>query len=143
MVDVRLEVSVIPVFDVERAKQFYLGLGWRFDSDDAPDEGVRIVQFTPPGSACSVTFGRGITAADPGSFQGALVVSDIEAAHKEFTRLGANPGPIFHGPAFPKKGRLSGPHPERASYASLFPFSDPDGNEWLVQEITTRLPGRD
>jgi hypothetical protein len=143
MVDMHVEVHIIPVFDVERSKQFYQHLGWRLDADDAPADGVRIVQFTPPGSACSISFGRGITAADPGVFQGALVVSDIVAVRDELTSRGIDAGEIFHGPAFPVAGRLNGPHPERASYASFFSLSDPDGNEWLVQEITTRLPGRD
>jgi catechol 2,3-dioxygenase-like lactoylglutathione lyase family enzyme len=143
MVDMRLEVKIIPVFDVERSKEFYQRLGWRLDEDVAPADGVRIVQFTPPGSACSVNFGRGITAADLGSVQGGLVVSDIEAARDELISRGIDASEIFHGAPFPEKGRLSGPHPERASYASFFSFSDPDGNEWLVQEITTRLPGRD
>jgi catechol 2,3-dioxygenase-like lactoylglutathione lyase family enzyme len=143
MADMRLEVSIIPVTDVERAKQFYLGLGWRLDADDAPADGVRIVQFTPPGSGCSVNFGRGVTGADPGFFQGGLVVSDIVAAREELIGRGVDAGPIFHGAPFPKNARALGVHPDRASYASFFPFSDPDGNEWLVQEITTRIPGRD
>jgi catechol 2,3-dioxygenase-like lactoylglutathione lyase family enzyme len=143
MVDIRLEVSAIAVFDVERSKRFYQGLGWRLDADDAPADGVRIVQFTPPGSDCSVTFGRGITVADPGAFQGALAVSDVVAAREELIGRGVDAGPIFHGAPFPKKARVLGLHPERASYASFFPFRDPDGNEWLVQEITTRLPGRE
>lgn len=143
MSDLRLEVLVIPVFDIERSKAFYQGLGWRLDDDVTPGEGVRIVQFTPPGSAASVTFGRGLTSAQPGTLAGCLVVTDIVAAHKDLLHRGVEAGDIFHGPAFPKSGRQPGPHPERASYASVFSFSDPDGNEWLVQEITQRAPGRD
>jgi hypothetical protein len=109
----------------------------------ASADGGRLIQFTPPGSACSITFGRGITAAAPGSVQGGLVVADIEAARKELISRGVNASEVFHGAPFPKAGRLPGPHPERASYGSFVSFDDPDGNEWLVQEITTRLPGRD
>ena len=143
MVDMHLEVNIVPVSDAERAKQFYQRLGWRLDDDVAPADGVRLIQFTPPGSACSITFGSGITAAAPGSVQGGLVVSDIEKARDELVSHGIDPSEIFHGAPFPKAGRLSGLHPERASYGSFVSFSDPDGNEWLVQEITTRAPGRD
>jgi catechol 2,3-dioxygenase-like lactoylglutathione lyase family enzyme len=142
MVDMRLEVDIIPVSDVERAKQFYQRLGWRFDADVAPANDVRIVQFTPPGSGCSVTFGKGITAAAPGSAEGGLVVSDIEAAHKELTGRGVDTSEIWHGPPFPREARLRGPDPQRTSYGSFFSFNDPDGNTWIVQEVTTRLPGR-
>jgi catechol 2,3-dioxygenase-like lactoylglutathione lyase family enzyme len=142
MVDMHLEVDVIPVSDVERSKQFYEGLGWRFDDDSAPTNDVRIVQFTPPGSGCSVTFGKGITAAPPGSAEGALIVSDIEAAHDELVVRGINASEVWHGASFPPEARLSGPDPARTSYGSFFSFSDPDGNAWLVQEVTTRLPGR-
>ncbi|MFI7004539.1 VOC family protein [Nocardia sp. NPDC050175] len=143
MVDMHLEVNIIPVSDAERSKQFYQRLGWRLDDDVAPADGVRLIQFTPPGSACSVTFGAGITTTAPGSVQGGLIVSDIEAARAELVRRGVEPTEIFHGAPFPKEARLSGPDPERASYGSFVSFNDPDANEWLVQEITTRLPGRD
>jgi catechol 2,3-dioxygenase-like lactoylglutathione lyase family enzyme len=143
MVDMHLEVNIIPVSDAERSKQFYQRLGWRLDDDVAPTDGVRLIQFTPPGSACSITFGRGITAASPGSVQGGLVVSDIEVARGELTNHGIDAGEIFHGAPFPREGRLRGPHPERQTYGSFVSFSDPDDNEWLVQEVTTRLPGRD
>ena len=142
-VDMKLEVDVIPVSDVERSKLFYRRLGWRLDFDDAaPSNGVRIVQFTPPGSACSVTFGKGITAAAPGSAAGGLVVSDIETAHDEIVGRGIDASEVWHGPPFPPEARLSGPDPKRTSYGSFFSFNDPDGNAWLVQEVTTRHPGR-
>jgi catechol 2,3-dioxygenase-like lactoylglutathione lyase family enzyme len=141
-VDMKLEVDVIPVLDVERSKQFYGRLGWRLDEDVAPPTDVRIVQFTPPGSACSVTFGKGITAAAPGSAAGGLIVSDIEAAHDELVRRGIDASEMWHGAPFPPEARLSGPDPKRTSYGSFFSFKDPDGNTWLVQEVTTRLPGR-
>jgi predicted enzyme related to lactoylglutathione lyase len=140
--DMKLEVHIIPVSDVERAKQFYQLLGWRFDADLAPIDGLRIVQFTPPGSGCSVTFGKGLTAAAPGSAEGMLVVSDIEAAHDELVGRGIDATAVWHGPPFPPKARLSGPDPKRTSYGSFFSFNDPDENTWLVQEVTTRLPGR-
>jgi catechol 2,3-dioxygenase-like lactoylglutathione lyase family enzyme len=142
MVEMNLEVSVIAVSDIDRSKRFYENLGWRFDDDSSPAEDVRIVQFTPPGSGCSVTFGQGITAAAPGTFQGALVVSDIEAAHKDILSRGVSPSKVWHGAAFPVEARQHGPHPDRASYASFFSFDDPDTNMWIVQEVTTRLPGR-
>jgi catechol 2,3-dioxygenase-like lactoylglutathione lyase family enzyme len=138
----KLEVDIIPVSDVERSKLFYGGLGWRFDADIAPGDAVRIVQFTPPGSGCSVTFGTGITFAAPGSSEGTLVVSDIEAAHEEVTARGVEVSEIWHGPPFPPEARLSGRDPEGASYASFFSFTDPDQNTWIVQEVGTRLPGR-
>ncbi len=141
-VDMKLEVHVIPVSDVERSKQFYERLGWRFDADLAPTKGVRIVQFTPPGSGCSVTFGMGITTGSPGSAEGTLVVSDIEGAHDELVGRGIDASEVWHGPPFPREARLSGPDPERASYGSFFSFNDPDDNTWIVQEVTTRLPGR-
>src|SRR5215469_13466269 len=141
-VDMKLEVDVIAVSDAERSKQFYRRLGWRLDADDAPAKGVRIIQFTPPGSACSVTFGQGITPAKPGSAEGALVVSDIEAAHAELIGRGIDASEMWHGAAFPLEARLSGPDPKHTSYGSFFSFADPDGNAWLVQEVTTRLPGR-
>jgi catechol 2,3-dioxygenase-like lactoylglutathione lyase family enzyme len=139
-VDMKLEVDVIPVSDVERSKQFYKSLGWRLDTDDTVGNDVRIVQFTPPGSACSVTFGKGITAAAPGSAEGGLIVSDIEAAHQELVRRGIKATEMWHGPPFPAQARLSGPDPKRTSYGSFFSFNDPDGNTWLVQEVTTRRP---
>jgi catechol 2,3-dioxygenase-like lactoylglutathione lyase family enzyme len=142
MVDMHLEVSVIPVSDVERAKKFYERLGWRLDDDVAPGNDVRIVQFTPPGSACSVTFGTGITPAAPGSAEGGLTVTDIQAAHDDVLSHGIDASDMWHGAPFPPEARLSGPDPERTSYGSFFSFSDPDGNTWLVQEVTTRLPGR-
>jgi catechol 2,3-dioxygenase-like lactoylglutathione lyase family enzyme len=142
MVDMHLEVSVIPVSDVERAKKFYERLGWRLDDDVAPGNDVRIVQFTPPGSACSVTFGTGITPAAPGSAEGGLTVTDIQAAHDDVLGRGVDASEMWHGAPFPPEARLSGPDPERTSYGSFFSFSDPDGNTWLVQEVTTRLPGR-
>ena len=141
-VAMNLEVDVIPVSDVERSKQFYQRLGWRLDADDAPAKNVRIVQFTPPGSGCSVTFGNGLTAAAPGSAAAALIVSDIEAAHDELIRRGIDASEMWHGAPFPPEARLPGPDPKRTSYGSFFSFNDPDGNTWLVQEVTRRLPGR-
>jgi catechol 2,3-dioxygenase-like lactoylglutathione lyase family enzyme len=137
-----LEVDVIPVSDVERSKQFYQLLGWRLDADDAPAKNIRIVQFTPPGSGCSVSFGKGITAAAPGSAVAALVVSDIKAAHAELVRRGIAVSEMWHGAPFPLEARLPGPDPKRTSYGSYCAFQDPDGNAWLVQEVTTRHPGR-
>jgi catechol 2,3-dioxygenase-like lactoylglutathione lyase family enzyme len=141
-VDVHLEVEIIPVSDVDRAKAFYERLGWRLDDDVAPLDGLRIVQFTPPGSAASITFGTGLTPAAPGSAGGGLIVSDIEAAHKELAGRRVETSEIWHGPPFPPEARQPGPDPDRASYGSFFSFGDPDGNTWLVQEVTTRLPGR-
>jgi catechol 2,3-dioxygenase-like lactoylglutathione lyase family enzyme len=141
-VDMKLEVQIIPVSDVDRAKEFYERLGFRLDADDAPMEGLRIVQFTPPGSGTSVTFGLGLTTAAPGSAEGGLIVSDIEAAHHQLTGRGIDVSDIWHGPPFPVQARQPGPDPQRTSYGSFFYFTDPDGNAWLVQEVTTRLPGR-
>jgi catechol 2,3-dioxygenase-like lactoylglutathione lyase family enzyme len=141
-VDVHLEVEIVPVSDVDRAKAFYQRLGWRLDDDVAPMDGLRIVQFTPPGSAASITFGTGLTPAAPGSAGGGLIVSDIEAAHAELTGRRVEVTEIWHGPPFPPEARQPGPDPDRTSYGSFFAFSDPDGNTWLVQEVTTRLPGR-
>jgi catechol 2,3-dioxygenase-like lactoylglutathione lyase family enzyme len=141
-VTMNLEVHVIPVSAVERSKEFYQRLGWRLDDDVAPTNDVRIVQFTPPGSGCSVTFGKGITAAAPGSAVGALIVADIKAAHEEFARRGIAASEMWHGAPFPAAARLPGPDPKHTSYGSFFAFNDPDGNAWLVQEVTTRLPGR-
>jgi catechol 2,3-dioxygenase-like lactoylglutathione lyase family enzyme len=140
--DINLEVLTIPVSDVDRAKQFYEGLGWRFDDDASPFDGLRIVQFTPPGSGTSVNFGTGLTAAAPGSAVAGLVVSDIEAAHGELVGRGIDVSDVWHGPPFPPEARQPGVDPERTSYGSFFSFDDPDGNLWLVQEVTTRLPGR-
>jgi catechol 2,3-dioxygenase-like lactoylglutathione lyase family enzyme len=141
-VDMHLEVDIIPVSDVDRAKEFYRRLGWRLDDDVAPLDGLRIVQFTAPGSATSITFGTGLTTAAPGSAEGGLTVSDIEAAHDELTGRGIDTSQIWHGPPFPVEARQPGTDPERTSYGSFCSFSDPDGNTWLVQEVTTRLPGR-
>ncbi|HTZ93704.1 MAG TPA: VOC family protein [Streptosporangiaceae bacterium] len=140
MVDMQLEVHVIPVSDVERSKQFYDGLGWRLDHDKAPADNVRLVQYTPPGSGCSVTFGEGITTAAPGSAEGTLTVSDIKSAHDDVVGRGVHASELWHGVAFPREARLSGPDPARTSYGSFFSFDDPDGNAWIVQEVTTRLP---
>jgi len=149
-VDMKLEAVVIPVSDIDRAKEFYGKLGWRLDADFAFDNGFRIVQFTPPGSGCSVQFGTKMTAAAPGSAQGLyLIVSEIEAARAELAARGADVSPVFHagtpGAQFQRdstSGRVSGPAPDRASYRSFATFSDPDGNGWLLQEIKARLPGR-
>ena len=141
-VDLKLEAVVIPVSDVERAKRFYAGLGWRQDADFAFETGFRILQFTPPGSGASVTFGQGLTTALPGSAEGGLTVSDIEAARDELVGRAIEVSDIWHGPPFPVEARQPGPDPERTSYGSFFSFTDPDSNTWLVQEVTTRLPGR-
>ena len=140
MVDMHLEVQIIPVSDVDRAKQFYQRLGWRLDADDAPLPGLRIVQFTPTGSGASVTFGTGLTTAAPGSAEGGLIVSDIEAAHADLAGRGIDASAIWHGPPFPREARQPGPDPDRTSYGSFCSFTDPDGNTWLVQEVTTRRP---
>jgi catechol 2,3-dioxygenase-like lactoylglutathione lyase family enzyme len=141
-VDMKLEVQVISVSDVDRSKEFYERLGWRLDDDVAPMDGLRIVQFTPPGSGTSVDFGQGITTGAPGSAEGTLIVSDIEAAHDELVSRRIAVSDIWHGPPFPVEARQPGPDPDRASYGSFVYFTDPDGNTWLVQEVTTRLPGR-
>ena len=149
-VDMKLEAVVIPVADVDRAKEFYGNLGWRLDADFPFDNGFRIVQFTPHGSGCSVQFGTKITAATSGSAHGLyLIVSDIEAARDELIACGANVSEVFHsgtpGAQFQPdgaSGRVGGLAPDRASYGSFATFSDPDGNGWLLQEVTTRLPGR-
>jgi catechol 2,3-dioxygenase-like lactoylglutathione lyase family enzyme len=141
-VDMKLEVVVIPVSDVDRAKRFYGNLEWRLDADFAVGDDFRIVQFTPPGSPCSIHFGRGVTSAVPGSARGLyLVVSDIEAARAELVGRGVDVTEVFHraGPGEPPQ---SGPDPNRQSYGSFATFSDPDGNGWLLQEVRTRLPGR-
>ena len=149
-VDLKLEAVVIPVSDVDRAKKFYANLGWRLDADFPFDNGFRIVQFTPPGSGCSVQFGTNTTSATPGSARGLyLIVSDIEAARNELVAHGAKVSEVFHagtpGAQFQPdgtSGRVAGPAPDHASYSSFVTFTDPDGNGWLLQEITTRLPGR-
>ena len=139
--DMKLEVVVIPVSNVDRAKGFYGGLGWRLDADFVISESFRIIQFTPPGSWCSIQFGNGLTAAAPGAAQGLfLVVSDIEAARTDLIARGAKVGEVFHRAG--NGARVSGPDPQRQSYASRASFSDPDGNGWLLQEVTARLPGR-
>jgi catechol 2,3-dioxygenase-like lactoylglutathione lyase family enzyme len=148
-VDMKFEVIVIPVADVDRSKAFYTKLGWRLDADFPFDDGFRVVQFTPPGSGCSVQFGTKITTAAPGSAQGLyLIVSDVEAARKELVARGVEVSEVFHtskpGAQFrpDSNGRVSGPDPSHRSYSSYATFNDPDGNTWLFQEITTRLPGR-
>jgi len=149
-IDTKLEVVVIPVADVERAKEFYVKLGWRLDADFRYDNGFRVVQLTPPGSAASIQFGTKITQAAPGSAQNLyLVVSDITAARGQLAARGADVSEVFHpgepGAAFQADGagaRIPGASPDHASYSSFATFSDPDGNRWLLQEVTTRLPGR-
>src|SRR5215208_562030 len=152
-VDMKLEVVVIPVSDVDRAKEFYGRLGWRLDADFAAGDDWRAIQFTPPGSGCSVIFGKNVTAAAPGCAQGLyLIVSDIEAARDELLGRGVEISEVFHDaggvyvgtdePYLFGRLRVSGPDPEHRSYRSVASFSDPDGNGWLLQEVTTRLPGR-
>jgi len=152
-VDMKFEIVVIPVSDVDRAKEFYGSLGWRLDADFAHGDDWRVIQFTPPGSGCSIIFGKNVTAAAPGSVQGLyLIVSDIEAARKELLGRGVKISEVFHdadgvyaGPDEPYlfgRRRVGGPDPEHRSYRSYASFSDPDGNGWLFQEVTTRLPGR-
>ena len=137
-----LEVVVIPVADIDRSKQFYESLDWRLDADIVVGEDFRVVQFTPPGSGCSVSFGKGVTAAAPGSATLELVVSDIVAARDEIAGRGIDVSEVFHGSPFNPAGRISGPDPKRTSYLSYAVFEDPDGNVLLLQEITVRLPGR-
>lgn len=147
--DLKLEAVVIPVSDADRAKDFYSRLGWRLDADFGFDNGFRVVQLTPPGSGCSVQFGTKITSAPPGSARGLyLVVSDIQAARDQLAALGADISEVF-SPGAPgaqfsddATDRVTGPAPDHASYSSFATFADPDGNTWLLQEITTRLPGR-
>ena len=141
-IDMKLEVAVIPVSDVERSKRFYGDLGWRLDADFVVGDEFRVVQFTPPGSPCSIHFGTGVTSAAPGSAPGLyLVVSDIQSARAELLNRGVDVSDAFHrdGPGKPPR---SGLDPARRSYFSYATFSDPDGNEWLLQEVTTRFPGR-
>ncbi len=138
-INMNLEVVIIPVSDVDRAKSFYEKIGWRLDADRSIGADFRLVQFTPPGSCCSVHFGKNLTSATPGSARAFLVVHDIEAARKQLVAAGAEVGEFFHnGP----EGQGNGLHPERLSYRSRAWFSDPDGNSWQLQEVTTRLPGR-
>jgi len=148
--DLKLEAVVIPVADADRSKAFYAGLGWRLDADFSFDNGFRVVQFTPPGSPCSVQFGTHITGAPPGSAHGLyLIVSDIEAVRDELVGRGATVGEVFHsgapGAQLDPEGtgdRVKGPDPDHKSYSSFATFEDPDGNSWLLQEVTDRLPGR-
>jgi len=138
--DMKLEVVVIPVSDVDRARRFYGGLGWRLDADFAAGDAFRVVQFTPPGSQASIHFGKGVTSAAPGSAQNLyLVVSNIEAARAELLGRGVDVSELLHRT---REGFVGGPDPERRTYNSFASFSDPDGNKWLLQEITARLPGR-
>lgn len=148
--DMKLEVVIIPVTDVDRAKDFYTKLKWRLDADFAFDNGFRVVQFTPPGSGCSVQFGTKLTTAEPGSVRDFyLAVSDILAVRSELVARGIEVSEVFH-PTVPgaqfqsegAEGRISGSDPGHTSYRSFATFSDPDGNRWLLQEVTTRLPGR-
>ena len=146
-VDMKLEVVVIPVSDVDRAKELYGSLGWRLDADVAAGDDFRLIQFTPPGSGCSIQFGTGLTSDAPGSAQGLyLIVSDIEAARGKLLARGVEVSGVFHegtrGARFHDAGRVAGPSPDRSSYGSFASFRDPDGNGWLFQEVTTRLPGR-
>jgi catechol 2,3-dioxygenase-like lactoylglutathione lyase family enzyme len=139
MADLKLEVVVLPVADVDRSKEFYEGLGWRLDADIGDGEKFRVVQFTPPGSDCSIHFGVGLTPGEPGSGVVYLIVSDLDEARKELTARGAEVGETFHRDGGEE---VAGPDPEGRSYFSLASFNDPDGNRWLLQEITERLPGR-
>jgi catechol 2,3-dioxygenase-like lactoylglutathione lyase family enzyme len=151
-IDTKFEIVVIPVSDVDRAKKFYANLGWRLDAEFGDGKGFRVLQFTPPGSGCSVIFGKNVTAAAPGSAQGLyLIVSDLEAARKELIGRGVEVSETFHnagvyaGPDEPYlfgRVRVSGPDPEHGSYRSFASFRDPDGNGWLLQEVTKRLEGR-
>jgi catechol 2,3-dioxygenase-like lactoylglutathione lyase family enzyme len=149
-VDLKLEVAVIPVADADRSKEFYSSLGWRLDADFSFDNGFRVVQFTPPGSLCSIQFGTKITAAAPGSAHGLyLIVSDIDAGRAELIDRGAKVSDVFHAGAPGAQlqpddtgDRVIGPDPDHKSYSSFATFEDPDGNSWLLQEVTDRLPGR-
>ena len=151
-IDMKFEIVVIPVSDVDRAKEFYTKLGWRLDAEFGSGDDFRIIQFTPPGSGCSVIFGKNVTAAVPGSAQGLyLIVSDIEATRAELQRRGVEVSEVFHSEGVYAgtdeaylfgRVRVSGPDPEHRSYRSFASFKDPDGNGWLFQELTTRLPGR-
>jgi catechol 2,3-dioxygenase-like lactoylglutathione lyase family enzyme len=151
-IDTKFEIVVIPVSDIDRAKEFYASLGWRLDADYDNGGDFRVIQFTPTGSGCSVIFGRNVTAAAPGSAQGLyLIVSDIAAVREDYLRRGVAISEVFHGdgvysgpdePYLFGRRRVSGPDPEHRSYRSFASFHDPDGNGWVFQEITTRLPGR-
>jgi catechol 2,3-dioxygenase-like lactoylglutathione lyase family enzyme len=152
-IDMKFEIVVIPVSDVDRAKEFYATLGWRLDAEFDDGNGYRVIQFTPPGSGCSVIFGKNVTAAAPGSAQGLyLIVSDVEEARENLLRRGVAVSEVFHGADDTHAGpdepylfgriRVNGPDPQRRSYRSFASFSDPDGNGWLFQELTARLPGR-
>ena len=152
-VDMKFEIVVIPVSDVDRAKEFYTKLGWRLDADFDSGKDFRVIQFTPPGSGCSIIFGKNVTAAAPGSAQGLyLIVSDTETARKELLGRGIDVSEVFHGASGEYAGadepylfgrkRVSGPDSTHGSYRSFASFRDPDGNGWLFQEVTTRLPGR-
>jgi catechol 2,3-dioxygenase-like lactoylglutathione lyase family enzyme len=147
-VDMKLEVVVLPVSDVDRARDFYAGLGWRLDADFPVTDGFRVVQLTPPGSSCSIVFGDGVSAAAPGSLQDLmLVVDDIETAREELVGNGVDVSGLFHDESgvfhhAGANGRVPGPDPEGRSYATFASFSDPDGNNWLLQEIKKRRPGR-
>ncbi len=146
--EMRLEVVVVPVSDVDAAKRFYVSLGWRLDADLAVDDGYRVVQLTPPGSGCSIIFGTGVTSAAPGSAEGLqLTVYDLDAARAELAGRGVDVSEPFHDTTgifhhAGSEGRVAGAAPEHADYGSFAAFSDPDGNGWLLQEIKTRLPGR-
>lgn len=147
VVDMKLEVIVLPVADVDRAKRFYAALGWRLDADFPIRDDLRVVQMTPPGSPCSIIFGKGVTTAEPGAVEGLmLVVDSIEAARADLTEHGADVSGVFHFDAGlhadGTDDRVPGPDPQHRSYSSYLSFRDPDGNAWLLQEITTRLPGR-
>jgi catechol 2,3-dioxygenase-like lactoylglutathione lyase family enzyme len=151
-VDMKFEIVVLPVSDVDRAKDFYAKLGWRLDADYAHEDDFRVIQFTPPGSGCSVIFGKNVTPAAPGSAQGLyLIVSDIQATRRQLRDLGIEVSEVFHSegvyagadePYLFGRVRVAGPDAERRSYRSFASFRDPDGNGWLFQELTTRLPGR-
>ena len=151
-VDMKFEIVIVPVSDIDRAKAFYSKLGWRLDAEFVNGNDFRILQFTPPGSGCSVIFGKNVTAAAPGSAQGLyLIVSDVESARRELLDRGIEVSEVFHNegvfagadePYLFGRVRVSGPDPERRSYRSFASFKDPDGNGWLFQELTTRLPGR-
>jgi catechol 2,3-dioxygenase-like lactoylglutathione lyase family enzyme len=151
-IDMKFEIVVLPVSDVDRAKEFYAKLGWRLDADYAHENDFRVLQFTPPGSGCSVIIGKNVTAAAPGSAQGLyLIVSDLEAARADLLRRGIEVSEVFHSegvytgadePYLFGRERVSGPDTEHRSYRSFASFRDPDGNGWLFQELTTRLPGR-
>ncbi len=146
--DMKLEVVVLPVSDVDRAQHFYTTLDWRLDAEFAGENGFRVVQLTPPGSHASIIFGQGVTTAEPGSAQGLLLaVEDVDKARAELAERGVNVSEVYHdaGGVFYHAGtdhRVPGPDPERRSYSSFASFTDPDGNGWVLQELTTRLPGR-